>query len=136
MTARLSDWRDRLHTELAAGAGRPWAYGVHDCCLGASDLVLAMTGIDPAASLRGYTGEEGAAAVILANGGTIRAMVDRLLGAAVAPNWAREGDMVLVDGEPEEGIGICLGQSVVVACRPAGWAYRRLERIQATWPIG
>jgi hypothetical protein len=50
---RLSDWRERLTAYLVSVAGRPFAYGSHDCALFVAGAVEAMTDFDPAALHRG-----------------------------------------------------------------------------------
>jgi hypothetical protein len=51
---RYADWTGRLRAAIAAGDGRVFAWGGHDCCLAACDLALAVRDIeDPAGPWRG-----------------------------------------------------------------------------------
>lgn len=59
---RLQDWPERLQEVLERHAALPFAWGASDCLLMPMDGVSAMTGIDPAAEIRGrYRTARGAA---------------------------------------------------------------------------
>lgn len=50
---RLPDWETRLRSYIDSVRRTPFAYSVFDCALFAAGAVQAMTGVDPAESLRG-----------------------------------------------------------------------------------
>lgn len=61
---RRPDWPERFYEALRARRRLPFRWGQTDCCLTAADLILAMTGVDLAAGLRGtYESAEEAQAV-------------------------------------------------------------------------
>lgn len=97
---RLRDWPDRLAALFAARAAEPFAWGRHDCCLFAADAVLAVTGHDPAADLRGaYTTAAGAARVLEPFGGVAGVAIARA-GRVVPVALAQPGDVGLSHQDP------------------------------------
>lgn len=92
---RLRDWPERLAALFAARAEQPFEWGVHDCCMFAADAVLAVTGHDPAADLRGsYVNELGAARKLARYGGVAGAAIAH--GGRVVPvALAQPGDVGL-----------------------------------------
>lgn len=92
---RLHDWQPRLAALFAARAEQPFTWGRFDCCLFAADAVLAVTGHDPAADLRGtYSTEEQAARVLQRAGGVVGVAIRRA-GPVVPPQLAQPGDIGL-----------------------------------------
>ncbi|CAI2935009.1 DUF6950 family protein [Aminobacter niigataensis] len=62
---RLPDWERRLALVVEHHLDMPGEWGVADCLLTVADVIEAMTGIDPAARVRGtYSSEIGAAKVM------------------------------------------------------------------------
>lgn len=51
---RFQDWQSRLEEFLRINGNRKFKYGQWDCCLFVCDAIKAMTGVDPAANLRGW----------------------------------------------------------------------------------
>lgn len=94
---RLRDWPLRLEALMAERLAAPFEWGVRDCCLWAADVVLAVTGHDPAADLRGtYSSADGAPAIIKRLRGIPAACADRL-GPEVLPALAQVGDVGLFE---------------------------------------
>lgn len=58
---RLPGAEARLQRLLAQALARPFAWGAHDCALLVADAAEALTGVDPAADLRGRYSSEGGA---------------------------------------------------------------------------
>jgi hypothetical protein len=95
---------------LRLSASRPFVWGVCDCMLWPADAVLHVTGIDPAADLRGaYDSPRGALALMRARGGLIGLMAAQLDGLAeqgpgdgvgVVRAGRREYGAVIVGGKP------------------------------------
>lgn len=104
---RRGDWEQALSDYIVSVEGRAYAYGQHDCMLHAASAVLAMTGVDPAADVRGtYSDKEGAARVLRESyGGTIEKTMDRHL-PRIPIGHARRGDLVL----HENSIGVVTGK--------------------------
>ena len=69
---RYQDWPERLHKIVTESHAKPFAWGQHDCCLFAANVVMELTGIDPAAELRGAYFSSIAAAKILKDRGGVR----------------------------------------------------------------
>jgi len=94
-TLRLRDWPERLAALFAARAAQPFVWGEFDCCLFAADAVLAVTGHDPAADLRGtYTTAAGATRVLERFGGVAGVAIARA-GRVVPVAMAQPGDVGL-----------------------------------------
>jgi len=107
---RVEGWPEILAANIESVRETPFSYGSHDCCLFAADAVAAITGIDYAASVRGYTSKEQALAII-ASFGSMRDMVTAITGVEpVHPSRAHRGDFVLGRAGDEEWIGICIGR--------------------------
>lgn len=113
---------------LEAAALRPFADGSTDCAMTAADWVLAVTGCDPAADLRGhYRTALGRERLLRRLGGLEAAMASRLadLGLSETANPVREDVGIIRLPNDIVGAGICLGRlwwmaSSVghLACRP------------------
>lgn len=136
---RLPDWPQRLDAAVNVASGRHFRYGTFDCCLFAADVVLAITGTDYAADLRGYKGRRGAREVMRANGGLV-CLLSRLLGESLPAAHARRGDVVFgyvmtAENVVDEGaVGICLGRLVVFAA-PHGLAFHPRTVCLYCWRI-
>lgn len=105
---RHRDWQSRLQACIAARRNRPFAWGSQDCCLFPSDAVLAMTGHDPAADLRGYTTLAQAVRIVKRLGG-MRAIGASRFGAEITPLLAQAGDIGLVVTQGHESLALCAG---------------------------
>ncbi|WP_298195527.1 hypothetical protein [Novosphingobium sp.] len=103
---RKADWETALAEYLAGQGGAVFAWGERDCAMFAAGAVEAMTGIDPAAQIRGrYNSVTGAARVLKRAGAdSLGAWVSARF-AEVPPVFAHRGDLVMVDGS----LGICAG---------------------------
>lgn len=113
---RLPDWPDRFAAAFDAAVARPFEWGVHDCCMMASDIALAITGRDPAELWRGtYSTEAGAEAVIAA-AGSLEAVVAGAMQAFGAPDcapaFARRGDFAVVMVDNMQTLGVVVGATV------------------------
>jgi len=110
---RFNDWPARLSEFIAARREMPFAWGVNDCCLFAADAIIAMTGTDFAAPFRGlYDTARGALEVVRGRGelfgvGDVTAELMCLYGIReVPPPFAQRGDLVLLEREHGESLGI------------------------------
>jgi len=127
-------WRDRLDALIASRMATPFAWGTHDCCLFAADAVLAQTGADPAADLRGtYTDARQALALLKSLGGL--AAVAGRGGQPVPALCAQVGDIGLVEHEGRELLAVCAGP-LWLAPAEQGLAALPLEASRSTWRVG
>lgn len=103
---RIADWPSTLFEHIDSARFQEFQWGVHDCCLFASDCCLAICGKDPAQSYRGkYTTEIGAKRALKQQHGSVEAAFDAMF-ERVNPALAQRGDVVLFEGEfgPTAGI--------------------------------
>jgi hypothetical protein len=107
---RYQDWPERLNRILKESQNTPFAWGSHDCCIFAANVILELTGVDHAADIRGtYTTAAEAARMIEERGG-IKGIATTALGSEINPKLAQRGDVVLIQ-TPEYGdtLTICIG---------------------------
>lgn len=131
---RLHDWQMRFAEFARARQGESFAWGCNDCFLFAADCVLAITGDDPAADLRGkYASALQAARILRARGGM--ASLGAVFGAPIPAAMAAVGDVVLVEIAGREAFGICNGTSVI-GPGPCGMASCGMGPAKAAWRIG
>lgn len=138
---RRPDWPSRLAAYIEATQGEPFAWGVNDCCLWACGGVAAMTGLDPAAALRGrYDSLAGAMTLLTAQGfDTLEAAVRALAAEAgfveISPLKAKRGDLVLAAArDPDSGLGLCGGR-VALFLTPQGIVSLQLVRAVTAWSV-
>lgn len=109
MSRRLHDWQQRLHDCVAERMERPFAWGVQDCCLFAADCLHAVTGVDPAADLRGtYSDAQGAARVLGFLGGVVDLAI-RHCGPVIPTALAQPGDIGLTTQDGRQTLAVCTG---------------------------
>lgn len=108
-------------------------WGRHDCALFAADCVQAITGIDPASELRGYTTEAGAAKCIRRAGG-MEALADARLGARVPVLMAQVGDVALLEQESPL-FAVCVGQHWLAAGLAGGLVALPLSAALIVWRV-
>lgn len=95
---RRDDWYSRLSTYVEDVRRKPFAYGDHDCALFAAGAVLAMTGIDPAAGLRGkYKTLGGGLRRLKKLGFANHAELAASMFEEIHPSHAHIGDIAAID---------------------------------------
>lgn len=110
---RHDNWLQSLLSFVESRRGVPHAWGTNDCCLFAADAILAMTGVDHAADLRGTYSTEREANEIIGRYGSLEAFLTHFLGDPSGPICARRGDVVtFVAPNGSECVGVCLGTSI------------------------
>lgn len=95
---RLPDWDRRLTCLVSSMEDAPSVWGLTDCLLTALDAVVAVTGFDPAADIRGRYKTEAGAARILRKRGLVD--VEDALASLFEPIGrlsARRGDVGVVE---------------------------------------
>lgn len=96
-TKRLPDWMCRLDAFVQSVWTKPFEWGQNDCCTVAAGVVLACTGVDAMADLKGqYDTELGAARLLKRLGGLDKALSERI-GPCVPVAMAQAGDIGLCD---------------------------------------
>lgn len=93
--------------------------GVQDCLRFVMDGVLAQTGVDPIADLRGQWSDEASANVILSREGGLAKLVARRL-TGTRPAFAQRGDVALVVHDGRLALGLVEGEFVVCLAGPEG----------------
>lgn len=104
---RLPDWEQRLHELIVRAAGKPYAWGAHDCLLWSAAVAKAVTGKDHARGHRGKYRSHASAQRYLAGLGfdSPEALLDSLFDPKPV-GFAGRGDLVLDrDGIP----ALCMG---------------------------
>ena len=140
---RRPDWPERLAEYVAEGAVVRFRWGEVDCCLWACGGLEAMTGIDPAAPLRGtYADLEGARKALRGFGGgglletAEKLALDYGKIRLASPLYAQRGDLVMAQGagDSPDGLGLCVGRTAL-CLTPRGLRSVRLEDSLAAWRI-
>lgn len=127
-------WRERLHALISTRLAVPFAWGSNDCCLWAADAVLASTGTDHAAGLRGTYGTAAEASRVLNELGGIEAVGARA-GAPIAPLLAAEGDIGLLPMDGRRSmLAVCCGPGWL-APTAAGLALCQLDAARMAWRV-
>jgi hypothetical protein len=114
---RLPGWEQRLAEIVEERRNVPFAWGAQDCVTFASDVTLALTGVDVLAAHRGtYDTEEEAEAIIGPQG--LGDFIAALLGGfgvqEMPPVYAQRGDWVLVSYRNQIAVGVVTGSKVAV----------------------
>jgi hypothetical protein len=132
---RAAGWAEALVEAIESRKSTPFAWGSHDCCLFAADVALAITGVDYAHPVRGYSTREQAEEIIRGYSG-MQAMVTALVGSGPVPvGLARRGDMVLAKFGASESVGILIGAQCAFAELRRGIAYHPMSVATCAWRI-
>jgi len=137
---RLPGWEVVLERTIDQARDKVFAWGRFDCALWACDVVLAITGIDPAEAFRGtYADERGAhrALWLFAAGGllaTAQRIAERQGWPAIEPAYAQTGDFAIIGGPQGDACGIVL-RDQVVGVTTRGLCFVPASRIVAVWAI-
>lgn len=128
---RVDGWRAALNAYISESRRRPFELGTFDCGLFAADAVLAVTGFDQAADLRGkYTTYSGALKALKSLGFKTHEAMAAALFEEIHPAMASIGDIAVFDTGDEMGValGVVNGETCFVL-RPDGLGI--LETLQA-----
>jgi hypothetical protein len=132
-TQRLRDWPERLAALFAAREAAPFEWGVHDCCLFVADAVLAVTGHDPAADLRGtYTTAAEAVRVLGQHGGVAGIAIARA-GRVVPVALAQPGDVGLSYHDADRPALAVWGGAAWHAAAPVGVVALPPDAVVRAW---
>jgi len=135
---RTQDWPELLAALIEARREAPFAWGEQDCCTLAADAVLAFTGVDPMAALRGSYASEAEAEAILAGQGGLAELAARQAAAVglgdCHPAFAQRGDVALVEHGNTLAMGVVVGAAVAVP-GPDGLLFLPPAAIQRAWSV-
>jgi hypothetical protein len=140
---RRPDWPEQLADAVEKARKTPFSWGSHDCALWACEVIQRMTGVDPAASVRGtYSDAAGARAALHTLGGdTLRSVAESLATAhgfpPVAIPLAQRGDLGCYEpGKPlwPVALGICVGAQAAFVGR-GGIGMLPMSNIAVAWRI-
>lgn len=132
---RLPDWEQHLSDLVGQRLSTPFAWGSNDCVLFAADGIAAMTGVDPAGSLRGQWAGRGEAVRVIARLGGLAAAVDTLGMDPIGPLFAQRGDLVLHRRDGTDALALCLGNQLA-GPSDSGLLFFGLENGVQAWRVG
>lgn len=134
--ARVDGWEAAFAAFVEERRHRPFAWGSNDCGLFAADNILALCGVDVAASLRGYDGAVGAARSLARHG--LR-QVDDVPSALCLPERlpidGRRGDLVSFRSHLGVTLGVVMGERFA-APGERGLLFFGLRHALRAWRVG
>lgn len=133
-TIRLPDWQTRLGALVDQHHRTPFAWGTFDCITFAADAVLACTGVDLAADMRGQYSTEPEALALLAQHGGVVALACARLGAVVPVALAQPGDIGVASIDHLHRLAVCCGGHFL-APGPVGLTYIAPDQVLRVWRI-
>ena len=109
---RISNWPSALVDHIDANRDRPFQWGTHDCMLWGASCVEAITGNDPAKSIRGTYDSALAAYRIIDSHGGFEETVEQWLPDAssnrIHSKMAQRGDLITTtDERGRMALGVC-----------------------------
>lgn len=133
---RLPDWDQRLARLVERHMQTSGGWGAADCLLTAMDAVAAVTGIDPAAAIRGrYKTQLGAARLLRRNGFED---VEQALAShfpEVGRLLAQRGDLAVVEQDGVLAAGFVCSHGVAVKVE-AGLMFVPQTEIKSAFKVG
>lgn len=129
---RLHDWMLRFEALVLDRQHTRFAFGTHDCSMWACDAVMAVTGRDPAADLRGSYSDEAGADVVIEQGGGLAAMAAARFGPEIPPLMAATGDIGLVETTRGPALVVCNGAAWLAAA-PFGLTVAPARDVLRAW---
>ena len=102
----------------------------------AADALRAVTGFDVAAAWRGQYDSAAGAARILADEGGVRGLATAVLGEPCDnPLMAGRGDIVCVDLDGRDTLGVVAGNGCWCAPGVGGLVFRPMTEVSTVWGI-
>ncbi|MAW99518.1 MAG: hypothetical protein CMN72_07695 [Sphingomonas sp.] len=128
--SRLPNWENRLSATVAEWREQPFRWD-RDCARWAAACVIAQTGVDPIADLRGQYRTKREAFALLSE----RSMAERLdeRFPRVPPALARRGDIALTQ---ESCLGVVLGGEALFYFRDGGMTMIPRREWTGVWGVG
>lgn len=144
---RNKDWESALFAEIARHRGLLFAWGTSDCLMFPADCVLAMTGRDVFADIRGgYLNQRGAAKLLAAHdcrdvGDAFAQRLDE-----IHPSRMGRGDLGVVCAERSPGADneipiavsgvICIGAQVIGKPPGQGMVHLPRHKVLRAFKVG
>ena len=138
---RYQDWTSRLDAVLRETANRELEYGQLDCCMFCANVVLALTGFDPAHDLRGQYDNENAAYALMKDrfGGYIEKTVSTLAKRSgfeeIPVLMAQRGDVVIVGSNRQCSAGVVDMSGRNAAIFPKKLMYVPIRHARRAWRV-
>ncbi len=111
---RHNDWRSRLAVYIARVQHQSFRPGQHDCALFAAGAVEAMTGVDLAEGMRGYSTIEQGQEFLRRHGFADHVDVAARRLPEVPPIMAQVGDVAAVSENGSAALGVVQGPMIYV----------------------
>lgn len=131
---RVEGWEKIAQDYLQVAAETPFVWGSADCVLFASDLVKAMTGIDPAIDVRGrYASKEEAQSLVEYE------KPEFVIGKyfkKINPKLAQRGDIVLKKTDEGFSFGIIWDGRAFFRTETSGLLKLKVAEDMLAWRIG
>lgn len=125
---------DLYLTEIQA---RPFDWSAWNCCHFTAMWVRLVTGRNVMAGLPAMSTRLTAQRLIGQLGGSLRAVWTRWLEREpILPTLAQVGDVVLVQVDDVEAVGICCGRTAAVLTEANGVAHVPMSSALAAWWVG
>lgn len=126
---RIENWPTLLAEFIDSRRELPFAWGERDCCLFAADAVEVITGTDFAADYRSTYDSALSAHRVIAAAGGVPALVPF---DEVEPSYAQRGDVVLLEQDGRDCLGIHLGH-VIAGQGPDGLTFLPPNNAVRAW---
>lgn len=122
---------------LAEVRARPFDWAAWNCCHFVAGWVLRQAGRDVMAGLPPMHSRLTAHRLIGQLGGSLRDAWSRQMGGArpIAATLAEVGDVVLVEADDVQAVGICCGRTAAVLTERDGVAHIEMAQASAAWRV-
>ncbi|NCP10840.1 MAG: hypothetical protein GW859_02595 [Sphingomonadales bacterium] len=127
---RLPDWEQRLGETVARWRLRTFRWD-RDCVRWLADCVIAQTGEDPLAGMRGRYRTKREALRLLAESPLAERLDEKF--ARIAPAFARRGDIALMQ---DSALGLVLGGEAMAFGEDGRMTMIPRREWQAVWAVG
>lgn len=131
---KRQDFAERLVELIDSRQDVPYAWGANDCVTFAAACVIATTGVDPIAEIRGRWDSAASAVSMLAELGGLEAACDARFTRRSTPLLMQRGDIGLCLAGGRESLAVCVG---VHCAAPGddGMLFVPLTDIQIAWEV-
>lgn len=128
---RLEGWETLLNEQIEKARHTPFKWGEHDCLTWACNCLLAITGVDYLADIRGrYKTKAGAYKLIKKQGDSLTDCIDQHV-QRVSVKMAKRGDVVMYEG----AVGICFGVQSFFITENQGLAGVPTLKCEMAWAV-
>jgi hypothetical protein len=132
--ARIPHWAAGLSALATARLAAPFAWGTNDCASFAADSILAITGADGLAELRGRRRTERAARQQERAIGGLPAAIERAGFVPMPAALAQRGDLVMLAQGKRRVLAICMGEEAL-APGERGLERASMRQAVAAWRV-